>query len=130
MRAQQHQLTDSSSQEDHTVFSPGPPSASSGSASGDIKGKRKANPLEDLIETEALYVADLGAIIKVFQSFAHCLYLALTQCIQRVAGAWSRTNFPPPELDSMFRAIEGVYRINKSLLAVRAWKLLTARDNG
>lgn len=38
---------------------------------------------------------------------------------QRVAAAWSRSNFPPKVLDTMFRAVEAVYRINKSLLAVR-----------
>ncbi|GAA6060094.1 hypothetical protein JCM10212_003502 [Sporobolomyces blumeae] len=71
----------------------GPPPAS---ASGSNK---KANPLEDLIATETLYVEDLGVVIK------------------RVAAAWSRSNFPPPALDSMFRAVEAVYRINKTLLA-------------
>ncbi|GAA5908151.1 hypothetical protein JCM6882_005956 [Rhodosporidiobolus microsporus] len=59
---------------------------------------KRANPLEDLIATEQQYVEELGAVIK------------------RVAAAWSRTNFPPPELDSMFRAVEAVYRINKTLL--------------
>ncbi|KAM0791636.1 hypothetical protein ACM66B_006074 [Microbotryomycetes sp. NB124-2] len=60
---------------------------------------RRLNPLEDLIETETLYVDDLSVIIK------------------RVAAAWSRTNFPPPALDAMFRAVEAVYRTNKHLLA-------------
>ncbi|BGP32564.1 hypothetical protein JCM10296v2_004345 [Rhodotorula toruloides] len=60
---------------------------------------KRANPLEDLIATETAYVEDLGAVIK------------------RVAAAWSRNNFPPPALDAMFRAIEAVYRINKTLLA-------------
>ena len=59
---------------------------------------KKANPLIDLIETEQTYVDDLASIIK------------------RVAAAWSRTNFPPPALDQMFRAIEAVYRINRVLL--------------
>ncbi|GAA5947946.1 hypothetical protein JCM3765_007040 [Sporobolomyces pararoseus] len=59
---------------------------------------KKANPLEDLIATETLYVEDLGGVIK------------------RVAAAWSRSNFPPPALDTMFRAVEAVYRINKTLL--------------
>ncbi|GAA5925642.1 uncharacterized protein JCM15063_005079 [Sporobolomyces koalae] len=59
---------------------------------------KKANPLEDLIATETLYVEDLGGVIK------------------RVAAAWSRSNFPPPALDTMFRAVEAVYRINKILL--------------
>lgn len=39
---------------------------------------------------------------------------------KRVAAAWSRTNFPPAALDTMFRAVEAVYRINKTLLAVSA----------
>ncbi|KAL8279588.1 hypothetical protein RQP46_008150 [Phenoliferia psychrophenolica] len=59
----------------------------------------KRNPLVDLLETERLYVEDLGVIIK------------------KCAGAWSRSRFPPPELDAMFRAIEAVYRTDKGLLA-------------
>ncbi|KAI0080080.1 hypothetical protein K474DRAFT_1590791 [Panus rudis PR-1116 ss-1] len=60
---------------------------------------KKTNPLTDLVETEKTYV-DL-----------------LTGIIRKVAGAWSRSNLPPPELDTMFRSIEGVYRANRSLLA-------------
>ncbi|GAA5967562.1 hypothetical protein JCM11641_005694 [Rhodosporidiobolus odoratus] len=72
-------------------------------AAGDPQSQRnpprkKVNQLEDLIATEQQYVQDLGAVIK------------------RVAAAWSRANFPPPELDTMFRAVEAVYRINKTLL--------------
>ncbi|KDN36460.1 hypothetical protein K437DRAFT_54478 [Tilletiaria anomala UBC 951] len=59
---------------------------------------RKANPLVDLIETETAYVAELGMIIK------------------KVASAWSKSNFPPAELDTMFRNVEAVYRINRSFL--------------
>ncbi|GAA5894598.1 hypothetical protein JCM5296_002899 [Sporobolomyces johnsonii] len=77
-----------------------PPSATSSSnpmrPSAAAAGK-KPNPLEDLITTETLYVEDLGVVIK------------------RVAAAWSRSNFPPPALDTMFRAVEAVYRINKTL---------------
>lgn len=62
------------------------------------KAARKANPLVDLIETETAYVAELGKIIK------------------KVAGAWSRSNFPPAELDTMFRNIESIYRVNRSFL--------------
>ncbi|BGP16734.1 hypothetical protein JCM10213v2_004736 [Rhodosporidiobolus nylandii] len=58
----------------------------------------RGNPLVQLIETEQQYVDDLGVVIK------------------RVAAAWSRSNFPPPALDTMFRAVEAVYRINKTLL--------------
>ncbi|KAH8102432.1 hypothetical protein BXZ70DRAFT_1006358 [Cristinia sonorae] len=60
---------------------------------------KKVNPLTDLVETEKVYV-DL-----------------LTGIIRKVAAAWSRSNLPPPELDSMFRSIEGVYRANRSLLS-------------
>ncbi|KAK0550683.1 hypothetical protein OC846_003294 [Tilletia horrida] len=66
-----------------------------GSASS---SKKRPNPLVDLIETESAYVAELASIIK------------------KVASAWSRHNFPPPELDTMFRNIEAVYRINRSFL--------------
>ncbi len=52
----------------------------------------------DLLETEAAYVSELSKIIK------------------KVAAAWSRSNFPPPELDAMFRNIEAIYRANRSFL--------------
>ena len=63
-------------------------------------GKKKVNPLVDLIETEKTYVDLLAAIIR------------------RVAAAWSRANFPPPQLDAVFRSVEVVYRSNRALLAV------------
>ncbi|KAJ1020695.1 hypothetical protein NDA16_004087 [Ustilago loliicola] len=59
---------------------------------------KKTNPLVDLLETEAAYVSELSKIIK------------------KVAAAWSRSNFPPPELDTMFRNIEAIYRANRSFL--------------
>ena|SRR5258708_6746081 len=62
--------------------------------------KKKVNPLVDLIDTEKIYVELLAVIIR------------------RVASAWSRSNFPPRQLDSMFRAVETVYRTNKGLLSV------------
>ncbi|KAK4048281.1 hypothetical protein OIO90_005900 [Microbotryomycetes sp. JL221] len=81
-----------------TTTTSSPTSSQSLKAPTPSSSNRRLNPLEDLIETETLYVQDLSVIIK------------------RVAAAWSRTNFPPPALDSMFRAIEAVYRANKSLL--------------
>ncbi|KAL0951069.1 hypothetical protein HGRIS_007807 [Hohenbuehelia grisea] len=74
-----------------TPISPSDPAADA------VKGK-KTNPLTDLIETEKNYV-DL-----------------LTGIIRKVAAAWSRTNLPPPDLDTMFRSIESVYKANRSLL--------------
>ncbi|PWY99769.1 hypothetical protein BCV70DRAFT_145112, partial [Testicularia cyperi] len=59
---------------------------------------KKTNPLVDLLETEAAYVSELSKVIK------------------KVAAAWSRSNFPPPELDTMFRNIEAIYRANRSFL--------------
>ncbi|TBU34517.1 hypothetical protein BD311DRAFT_773593 [Dichomitus squalens] len=73
-----------------------PPSPSA--QSGD-KAKKSSNPLTDLIETEKLYVEQLTGIIR------------------KVAAAWSRSNLPPPELDTMFRSIESIYKANRSLLA-------------
>lgn len=61
-------------------------------------GPKSANPLTDLIDTEHIYVEQLASVIR------------------RVAGAWSRTNFPPKELDQMFRAMEGCFRANRALL--------------
>ncbi|KAF8912751.1 hypothetical protein CPB84DRAFT_1841193 [Gymnopilus junonius] len=64
----------------------------------DAKQKR-ANPLTDLVDTEKVFVDQLTAIIR------------------KVAAAWSRSNLPPPELDTMFRSIEGIYKANRSLHA-------------
>ncbi|KAJ6604733.1 hypothetical protein DFH09DRAFT_898860 [Mycena vulgaris] len=61
--------------------------------------QKRANPLTDLIDTEKSYVDQLTGIIR------------------KVAAAWSRSNLPPPELDTLFRSIEGVYKANRSLLA-------------
>ncbi|PCH33767.1 hypothetical protein WOLCODRAFT_86998 [Wolfiporia cocos MD-104 SS10] len=60
---------------------------------------KKSNPLRDLIETEKAYVDLLAGVIR------------------KVAAAWSRSNLPPPELDTMFRGIEKIYRANRSMLA-------------
>ena len=66
--------------------------------SADKEKAKKTNPLVDLLETEAAYVSELSKVIK------------------KVAAAWSRSNFPPPELDTMFRNIEAIYRANRSFL--------------
>lgn len=65
-------------------------------SSPDVKPK-KANPLNDLIDTEKTYVDQLTGVIR------------------KVAAAWSRSNLPPPDLDVMFRSIEGVYKANRGL---------------
>ncbi|EIN14200.1 hypothetical protein PUNSTDRAFT_140545 [Punctularia strigosozonata HHB-11173 SS5] len=65
---------------------------------GPTKSK-KANPLVDLIETERVYVDQLTGIIR------------------KVASAWSKSNLPPPELDAMFRGVEGIFKANRGLLA-------------
>ncbi|KAN0064616.1 hypothetical protein ACQY0O_002245 [Thecaphora frezii] len=69
-----------------------------GSDSLDSEKTKRANPLLDLMESEAAYVSELSKIIK------------------KVAAAWSRSNFPPPELDAMFRCTEAIYRVNRSFL--------------
>ncbi|KAJ7070956.1 hypothetical protein C8F01DRAFT_1314780, partial [Mycena amicta] len=60
--------------------------------------QKRANPLTDLIDTEKSYVEQLTGIIR------------------KVAAAWSRSNLPPPELDTIFRSIEAVYKANRTLL--------------
>ncbi|KAK0524606.1 hypothetical protein OC834_005466 [Tilletia horrida] len=75
-----------------------PMGSPSPSTDAESSSKRRPNPLVDLIETETAYVAELASIIK------------------KVASAWSRHNFPPPELDTMFRNIEAVYRANRGFL--------------
>ncbi|GBE78232.1 hypothetical protein SCP_0111150 [Sparassis crispa] len=76
----------------------GIPSPSAPQTSLDRKPK-KSNPLNDLIDSEKVYV-DL-----------------LTGIIRKVASAWSRSNLPPPELDTMFRSVETIHKANRSLLA-------------
>ncbi|KAF5374953.1 hypothetical protein D9758_000190 [Tetrapyrgos nigripes] len=65
----------------------------------DASKPKKSNPLNDLIDTERSYVDQLTGVIR------------------KVAAAWSRSNLPPTELDTMFRSIESVYKANRSLLA-------------
>ena len=83
---------------------PGDENGSGGNGDGGSKDSsdkdkaKRANPLVDLLETEGAYVSELSKIIK------------------KVAAAWSRSNFPPPELDAMFRNIEAIYRANRSFL--------------
>ncbi|KAF8807492.1 hypothetical protein BYT27DRAFT_7138428 [Phlegmacium glaucopus] len=62
----------------------------------DPKPKR-VNPLTDLVDSEKAFVDQLTGIIR------------------KVAAAWSRSNLPPPELDTMFRSIEGIYKANRGL---------------
>ncbi|KAL1409909.1 hypothetical protein Q8F55_003908 [Vanrija albida] len=89
-------------------YAPGPmsPQSSSQGANGVRRGpsvdesQAKRNPLDDLVETEKVYVEQLTLVIR------------------RVAAAWSRRNLPPPKLDAMFRCIEAVYRANRAF-AVR-----------
>ncbi|KAI5124637.1 hypothetical protein M0805_004246 [Coniferiporia weirii] len=72
----------------------GPPSPTI-SMSESVRPK-KVNPFVDLIETEKMFVDTLSGIIR------------------KVASAWSRSNLPPPELDSMFRAVGAVFKANRS----------------
>lgn len=69
-----------------------------GSPNEKDKSGKKSNPLQDLIVTETAYVSELSKIIR------------------KVASAWSRNNFPPPELDTMFRNVESIYRVNRTFL--------------
>ncbi|KAI0639797.1 hypothetical protein C8Q77DRAFT_1214236 [Trametes polyzona] len=83
-----------------TPLTPAPGSLPSIPPSPSSEGKpKKANPLTDLIDTEKVYVELLTGIIR------------------KVAAAWSRSNLPPPELDTMFRSIESIYKANRALLA-------------
>ncbi|KAF8140172.1 hypothetical protein EV363DRAFT_1393087 [Boletus edulis] len=68
------------------------------SLSSPVDKTRKSSPLADLIESEKAYVEILTGIIR------------------NVAAAWSRSNLPPPQLDLMFRSVEGVYKTNRTLL--------------
>ena len=78
--------------------------------------------MEDLVNTEKNYVDCLTGIIRVRFDWL-ILHWSLDADPpthqQKVAAAWSRSNLPPPELDSMFRAVEGVYKANRNLHTVR-----------
>ncbi|CAE6335918.1 unnamed protein product [Rhizoctonia solani] len=71
-----------------------PPPSPGGRPEGKAK---KVNPLVDLIDTEKHYIERLSSIIR------------------KVAAAWSRSNFPPKELDGLFRGVEAVYKANRAL---------------
>ncbi|KIK91017.1 hypothetical protein PAXRUDRAFT_831199 [Paxillus rubicundulus Ve08.2h10] len=81
-----------------TPLSPRGPPDPTMSISSPVEKAKKSSLLTDLIESEKSYV-DL-----------------LTGIIRKVAAAWSRSNLPPPELDIMFRSVEGVYKTNRTLL--------------
>ncbi|CAG8525443.1 3113_t:CDS:2 [Dentiscutata heterogama] len=57
--------------------------------------RKRVNPLIDLVETEKKYIGDLKCLLK------------------RVTSCWSSEDLPPPELDTLFRAIEEIYKRNK-----------------
>ncbi|CAG8761477.1 13218_t:CDS:2, partial [Gigaspora margarita] len=57
--------------------------------------RKRVNPLIDLVETEKIYISDLRCLLK------------------RVTSCWSSEDLPPPELDTLFRAIEEIYKRNK-----------------
>ncbi|PFH54561.1 hypothetical protein AMATHDRAFT_72337 [Amanita thiersii Skay4041] len=79
-----------------TPTTPRTPTTPTSPTSPDSK-PRRLNPLNDLIETEKFYVEQLTGVIR------------------KVAAAWSRSNLPPPELDTMFRSIETIYKANRNL---------------
>lgn len=67
------------------------------SANGGGSGR---NPMSDLVESEKLFVERMGLVVR------------------KVAGAYSRSNLPPPALDSMFRAMEAVYKCSRTFATV------------
>ncbi|KAH7931088.1 hypothetical protein BV22DRAFT_1115861 [Leucogyrophana mollusca] len=77
---------------------PTDPSDSNRSPPSPVEKSKKSSPLTDLIESEKIYVEFLTGVIR------------------KVAAAWSRSNLPPKELDTMFRSVEGVYKTNRTLL--------------
>ncbi|KIJ68349.1 hypothetical protein HYDPIDRAFT_106533 [Hydnomerulius pinastri MD-312] len=81
-----------------TPVSPRGPPDPAMSLPSPVEKTKKSNPLTDLIESERSYVDFLTGVIR------------------KVAAAWSRSNLPPPELDVMFRSVEGVYKTNRTLL--------------
>ncbi|KAF9229387.1 hypothetical protein BS17DRAFT_689291 [Gyrodon lividus] len=81
-----------------TPASPRGPPAPAMSIPSAVEKTKKSSPLTDLIESEKSYVDILTGIIR------------------KVAAAWSRSNLPPPELDVIFRSVEGVYKTNRTLL--------------
>jgi hypothetical protein len=107
-----------------TPTSPGGSRSQQASPQPEAKSK-KTNPLTELVETEKAYVDQLAGVIRVTSTDGLCsvfLRCADDLCLrftQKVASAWSRSNLPPQELDQMFRAVEAVYKANRSLLSVR-----------
>ncbi|KAF9322604.1 hypothetical protein BG006_002251, partial [Podila minutissima] len=56
---------------------------------------KSPNPLEDLVDTEKEYVADLKILL------------------QRVSAGWSQDDFPPKEVDMLLRNVEDIYAVNR-----------------
>jgi hypothetical protein len=101
-------------------LTPTTPTSPSGSTPTFDSKQKKSNPLIDLIDTERVYVEQLTGVIRVspLSVVLPNNVFTLAETIQKVAAAWSRSNLPPPELDTMFRSIEVVYKANRALLAV------------
>ncbi|KAF8933244.1 hypothetical protein BGZ58_006493, partial [Dissophora ornata] len=56
---------------------------------------KSPNPLDDLVDTEKEYVADLKVLL------------------QRVSAGWTQDDFPPKEVDILLRNIEDIYAVNR-----------------
>ncbi|KAF9895636.1 hypothetical protein BX616_009187, partial [Lobosporangium transversale] len=56
---------------------------------------KSPNPLDDLIDTEKEYVADLKVLL------------------QRVSAGWTQDDFPPKEVDILLRNVEDIYAVNR-----------------
>lgn len=93
--------------------------------SGNVKTNSQArtangalqNPLLDLLSSERENAGQMTRIVRVSPqgtavTLSHEQLLKLSIGQQKVAAAWSRHNLPPPLLDCMSRAIEGVYKIS------------------
>ncbi|KAG0224742.1 hypothetical protein B0O80DRAFT_422049 [Mortierella sp. GBAus27b] len=53
------------------------------------------NPIDDLVDTEKEYVADLKVLL------------------QRVSAGWTQDDFPPKEVDILLRNVEEIYAVNR-----------------
>ncbi|KAG0202008.1 hypothetical protein BGX28_005325 [Mortierella sp. GBA30] len=70
---------------------------------------KPANPLEDLVETEADYINDLKMLL------------------QRVSAGWTPDDLPPKEVDEMLRNIESIHTISRKL-AKKLGDVMTSQD--
>lgn len=104
-------------------LAPPPPRGSSSSSSGAGGSARSHSPLSQSIPVGPMSEPSNGSASMLAGNHSSLVELLdgeqkytadLEMIVRKVAGAWSRSNLPPPALDAVFRAIEAVFKANRA----------------